>query len=38
MLPDDDKDFIERSESIAFVFTVALAVLIITAILAWVGA
>lgn len=38
MLPDDDKDFIERSESIAFVFTMALAVLIITLILAWVGA
>lgn len=37
MLPDDDKDFIERSE-IEFVFTVALALLIITAILAWVGA
>lgn len=38
MLPDDDKDFIERSESIAFVFTVALAGLAVTMILAWVGA
>jgi hypothetical protein len=36
MRPDDD-DFV-GSESIAFAFTVALAVLIITAILAWVGA
>lgn len=37
MLPDDDKDFIERSE-IDFVFTVALALLIITLILSWVTA
>lgn len=37
MLPDDD-DFVGSHESTAFAFTVALAVLIITAILAWVGA
>lgn len=37
MLPDDD-DFVGSHETVAFAFTVALAVLIITAILAWVGA
>jgi len=39
MLPDDDeKDFIARYESAAFAFTVALAGLAVTLILAWVGA
>lgn len=37
MLPDDD-DFVGSHEAAAYAFTVALAVLIITAILAWVCA
>lgn len=36
VLPDDD--FVGSHEAAAYAFTVALAVLIITAILAWVGA
>lgn len=38
MLPDDDKNFIERYEGYAFCFTVALAGLAVTLKLAWVGA
>lgn len=38
MLPDDDDEFLDRHESIAFVFTVALAGLFVTLILAWVTA
>lgn len=38
MLPDEDDDFVGSHETVAFAFTVALAGLIITAILAWVGA
>lgn len=37
MRPDDD-DFVGSHEAAAYAFTAALAVLIITAILAWVGA
>ena len=38
MLPDDDDEFLDRHEAAAYAFTVALAGLIITAILAWVCA
>lgn len=38
MLPDDDKNFIERYEGYAFCFTVALACLAVTLILVWVTA
>lgn len=38
MMPDDDKNTIERYEGAAFAFTMAVAGLIITLILAWVTA
>lgn len=38
MLPDDDDEFLDRHEAAAYAFTVALACLAVTLILAWVTA
>ncbi len=38
MLPDDDDEFLDRHEAAAYAFTVALAGLAVTLILAWVTA